>query len=353
MRCCTQKDVQLQQVAAPAQIYFLERCLTRLQTISIDDYKRVYKQMASHKLKIEEKRRHLDHCRTRGMRWHHLHLSYSRILGDIRDSMRSESGSIRQTFVTCGDHLQQLLQQVEDQLQKTKEFVKLQLDHIEEDQQRQLMQNQIELSQVQIAESRKAIEQTETVRKLTILAFVFIPTSTICSFFGMNIRELDNHPRIWIFFATLTVVIGFVLVIAAADGVLDFIMRVFAALPALRRGGEPHISRTRHWIALILYRVVHIPFGLIWIASSKIAGRWRKLMSEGREYRTGYQDPDMAQREGHTGSTYLPPYIDKGLYVSSSLDDTFHSYRGRWMEFWHPPAKVGPNDPAMDPIPPS
>lgn len=94
------------------------------------------------------------------------------------------------------------------------------------------MQNQIALSEIQIQESRKAIEQTETVRKLIMLAFIFIPTSTICSFFGMNVKEMDNHPRIWIFFASLLVVLAITVTIATAEPLLKLLMRLLPPCPS-------------------------------------------------------------------------------------------------------------------------
>ena len=53
---------------------------------------------------------------------------------------------------------------------------------------------QKKLTLLQIEESRKAIQQAETVRRLTILAFIFIPLSTVCGFFGMNISGIQVFP---------------------------------------------------------------------------------------------------------------------------------------------------------------
>lgn len=66
---------------------------------------------------------------------------------------------------------------------------------------------QIDLMNTQIEESRKAIQQAEVVKRLTALAFVFIPISTVCSAFGMNIEQLShNLPSVWVF-ATVALVI--------------------------------------------------------------------------------------------------------------------------------------------------
>lgn len=53
-----------------------------------------------------------------------------------------------------------------------------------------------------IAESRRNIELAERVARLTRLAFVFIPPSFICTFFGMNVLQLGTEgPDIWVWFA--------------------------------------------------------------------------------------------------------------------------------------------------------
>ena len=72
---------------------------------------------------------------------------------------------------------------------------------------------QLELTSTQIEESRKAIQQAETVKRLTALAFVFIPISAVCSAFGMNIQELNGHlPPVWIFVIVALGVTGTTLV---------------------------------------------------------------------------------------------------------------------------------------------
>jgi CorA-like Mg2+ transporter protein len=62
---------------------------------------------------------------------------------------------------------------------------------------------QIMMSNASIRESQKAIVQAEEVTKLTRLAFIFIPLSFLCSFFGMNFKQLGTGTlSIWIWFAT-------------------------------------------------------------------------------------------------------------------------------------------------------
>ncbi|OBT74296.1 hypothetical protein VF21_07381 [Pseudogymnoascus sp. 05NY08] len=58
---------------------------------------------------------------------------------------------------------------------------------------------QMDLMVLQLEENRHAIQQAVSVGSLTRLAFFFVPLSTICSAFGMNLREMDNHPSIWWF----------------------------------------------------------------------------------------------------------------------------------------------------------
>jgi hypothetical protein len=61
------------------------------------------------------------------------------------------------------------------------------------------------LSTMSILESQKSIEQSEQVNKLTRLAFVYIPLSFISSIFGMNVKEIQVNPSIWVFFLTAIV----------------------------------------------------------------------------------------------------------------------------------------------------
>lgn len=60
-----------------------------------------------------------------------------------------------------------------------------------------------------ISEAKKAIEQTERVKKLTLLATFFIPLSFTSSVFGMNLQELNSSRlSIWVWVAiTVPVVV--------------------------------------------------------------------------------------------------------------------------------------------------
>ncbi|EED22770.1 hypothetical protein TSTA_062570 [Talaromyces stipitatus ATCC 10500] len=60
----------------------------------------------------------------------------------------------------------------------------------------------IEMNMISIRNAKKSIEQTERVRLLTFMAYLFIPLSFVASIFGMNVSQLqDPSPPIKIFFA--------------------------------------------------------------------------------------------------------------------------------------------------------
>lgn len=49
-------------------------------------------------------------------------------------------------------------------------------------------------------QSEKAIDQSEKIMKLTVLAFFYVPLSFTTSFFGMNLKELNTDLSIWTWF---------------------------------------------------------------------------------------------------------------------------------------------------------
>lgn len=60
---------------------------------------------------------------------------------------------------------------------------------------------QMRVGELSLEESVRSIEEGKRIKILTILAAVFAPISVGTSFFGMNIRELnDNGPHLWVFF---------------------------------------------------------------------------------------------------------------------------------------------------------
>jgi hypothetical protein len=144
-----------------------------------------------------------------------------------RDAMRlasGEAGHIEATIAeNPGDafriHLQQELvfihrtvAKIDLQLQQTEKQLTVRIDQSFRD-------LQIKLAQTQLEESRKAIKQADTVARLTILAFIFIPVGAVCGFFGMNIVEVaagGGFPW-WVFGTTIGVVLAMTLFLAFAD----------------------------------------------------------------------------------------------------------------------------------------
>lgn len=84
----------------------------------------------------------------------------------------------------------------------------------------------MKLTLLQIEESRKAIQQAETVRRLTILAFVFIPLSTVCGAFGMNLRELGSDTPAWVFGVSAASVVIATSLLAVGPTVMNHLIRL-------------------------------------------------------------------------------------------------------------------------------
>ncbi|EPE35620.1 Magnesium transport protein CorA, transmembrane region [Glarea lozoyensis ATCC 20868] len=72
-----------------------------------------------------------------------------------------------------------------------------------------------QVSNLAIDESRKSIEQAVSVKRLTQLAFFFIPLSFVTSLFGMNVDEFgsDKGIKLWMFFVTSITLTAVVLLI--------------------------------------------------------------------------------------------------------------------------------------------
>lgn len=81
------------------------------------------------------------------------------------------------------------------------------------------------MNSIAIAESKEAISQARRLSKLTFLAFIFVPLSFTTSFFGMNVRELQDPKElpIWAWFALSVPVTGFT------------VLLYFVNIPRLRR----------------------------------------------------------------------------------------------------------------------
>ena len=67
-------------------------------------------------------------------------------------------------------------------------------------------------------ESRRAIKQSEGTRRLTILAFLFVPLSMVASVFGMNVVELGQGSlHIWVPFVVLVPILGISVILCFWD----------------------------------------------------------------------------------------------------------------------------------------
>ena len=75
---------------------------------------------------------------------------------------------------------------------------------------------QVNVGNLSLQESRRSIEQADSVGRLSFLAFVFFPISLVTSFFGMNIQELTGTGATWgVFFASAASLCGILLVLCA------------------------------------------------------------------------------------------------------------------------------------------
>jgi hypothetical protein len=110
--------------------------------------------------------------------------------------------------------LQRTLEEVEGQLTRSEKHLVMQSE-----QSFKLLQ--IDLAKTQLEESRKATKRADTVVRLTIFAFVFILTSAVCSFFGINIVEVSPSGgfKFWVFDATMGTVLGTTLILAFAENI--------------------------------------------------------------------------------------------------------------------------------------
>lgn len=75
-----------------------------------------------------------------------------------------------------------------------------------------------------LEESRRISDNAERVRKLTILATIFIPLTVCCSIFGMNFHELGSgNLRLWAWFVTAAPVTLVSLIVYHYDGLIKAI----------------------------------------------------------------------------------------------------------------------------------
>ena len=87
------------------------------------------------------------------------------------------------------------------------------------------VEQQFRLGQTQLEESRKAIQQADTIKRLTILAFIYIPIQTASAIFGMNVKELNMNPPIWVFVVVASILLMVTLSAAGWHHLLSFFYR--------------------------------------------------------------------------------------------------------------------------------
>lgn len=69
-----------------------------------------------------------------------------------------------------------------------------------------------------------------TYARLTVLAFLYIPLSCVCSAFGMNIREMNPYPSIWVFAAVAVCVTAITVTIASYQLLQNLLQEIISWL---------------------------------------------------------------------------------------------------------------------------
>ena len=142
-------------------------------------------------------------------------LLLSAVAGKIQLAVTdSTSGAFSRHEAEESKSLQEAKTKIESQLQRTETLLAVRIDQSFRD-------LQIELAQTQLEESRKAIKQADTVARLTILAFVFIPVGAVCGFFGMNIVEVAANGgfSFWVFGTMMGAVLAMTLLLSFCDSI--------------------------------------------------------------------------------------------------------------------------------------
>ncbi|KAF7944977.1 uncharacterized protein EAE97_005610 [Botrytis byssoidea] len=88
---------------------------------------------------------------------------------------------------------------------------------------------QMKVGNLSLKESRKSLEKANSLGRLSILAFVFLPVSLVTSFFGMNISEMTGNGAPWKIFLIVAAilcslgVVLFLWIFRKSPGVLKFL----------------------------------------------------------------------------------------------------------------------------------
>ena len=137
------------------------------------------------------------------------------VLADIDDSIRIAAQLCATNFHLDENHTQEYgLRDLRSQFLHVKSQLERHGPTIEHHIGIITLDQQVRLAKKQYEESQKAIKQADTIKRLTILAFIYIPVQTASAVFGMNLRELQPNPSIWTF-VTVTAVL-LVLTLSAA-----------------------------------------------------------------------------------------------------------------------------------------
>ena len=113
---------------------------------------------------------------------------------------------------------------------------------------------QIETGLASIRESQRSIEEAVSVKRLTQLAFIFIPLTYSTSLFGMNIEEMTgNGPKLWIFVLISVCISGTAFILSSlAKCITNWIKRHYNKTPQYKLR------------CYFLYGLIGVRFGLLW-----------------------------------------------------------------------------------------
>lgn len=131
-----------------------------------------------------------------------------------KDGSPLTEGETKELKANC-DELRALISHVETGYSEALDLVQLHKSNVISD-------LQIELTRLQIRESRQAMDQANTVAKLTVLAFIFIPVSSISGVFGMNVPEIMHNARLWMFGVISGAVVAATLVLAFLGTIISY-----------------------------------------------------------------------------------------------------------------------------------
>ena len=124
-----------------------------------------------------------------------------------------------------------------------------------------------------LLESRKSIDQAESTKRLTQLAYIFLPLSLSASIFGMNVTEVQNA-RIRAFFVTAA--LGF------ATSLILWWFLGWLLRPGTRSNTKGIAIVTYYRLAIIIYRLFwrapdHALFMLLFVTCHSTTMTWKVI----------------------------------------------------------------------------